>query len=168
MQHDFDVFLAIAEIAGVFVGFGALIAITRAADGARGDLIRLGSVVTIGLYVIVGALVPVALGRYGLDGGALWRWSGAVLLVGIWFGIIVLIRVPEIRAFLRADARDHPASAFFFYVVLELPIHIVLILVLFGVPPSQGPALYTTALVLALFEAATVLSQLVYSRLLRA
>lgn len=168
MQHDFELFLSIAEIAGVFVGFGALIALTHAAEVERGDLIRLGAVVTVGVYAIVGALIPVALGRYGLASGALWKWSSGMFLLVIWLVILALMRLSGIRAFLREEAKTRPVFAFVFWAFLELPIHVVLFLVLLGVAPSRAPAFYTTALVLTLLEGALALSQLVYLRLLRA
>jgi len=46
-------FLAIAEIAGVFVGFGALISFTRRAEIEAEQLGQIRAVVTIGLVVIV-------------------------------------------------------------------------------------------------------------------
>ena len=63
MIQDVDLFVAIAEIAGVFVGFGALISVTRGAEIEASVLGRIRAVVTIGLLVVVAALVPVGLGR---------------------------------------------------------------------------------------------------------
>ena len=57
-----------AEIAGVFVGFGALIALTRREEVELSQLGRIRAVVTIGLMVIVAPLIHVILSSYGLDG----------------------------------------------------------------------------------------------------
>lgn len=167
MQSDFDLFLAIAEIAGVFVAFAALITVSRSDEAERGDVIRLGGVVTVGVYTIFGALVPVCLGRYGLGNAALWKWSSAVFLCVIWLGIIALTRAPAIRAFVRQEFAQRPVFAIVFWVFLEIPVHLTLLLILSGISELQAAALYTTALVLCLLEGALALSQLVYLRVLR-
>jgi hypothetical protein len=53
--------------------------------------------------------------------------------------------------------------AAFFWILLELPLQIPLILILLGLRPDLEPAFYLTALMFNLFEAAFVLAQLVYS-----
>jgi hypothetical protein len=52
--------------------------------------------------------------------------------------------------------------AAFFWLLLELPIQVPLVLTLLGLFPDLEPAFYTTALVFHLFEAAYVLARLVY------
>lgn len=69
-----SLFLAIAEISGVFVGFGALISLTRRGEIAPTNAGPHPGGVTIGLVVIVAAFLPVVLGGYGVDGHALWFW----------------------------------------------------------------------------------------------
>ena len=61
---DSGLFIAIAEIAGVFVGFGALISLTRKDAIDFPQLGRLRGVVSVGLVVIVAALIPVGISRY--------------------------------------------------------------------------------------------------------
>ena len=68
MVQDVDLFAAIAQIAGVFVGFGALISVTRRNEIEASQLSQIRAVVTIGLVVIVASLIPVGLGRYGVTG----------------------------------------------------------------------------------------------------
>jgi hypothetical protein len=165
MSHDLDLFLSIAEIAGVFVGFGALISFSR--DQAPEARVSLRGVVTVGLVVLVAALLPVALARYGLADRALWGWSSAGFLLIIWIAIVRLFLDPEHRAWVKADARAHPALTAFFWLFLEVPIQVPLVLVLLGVAPALAPAFYVTGLVLNLFEAAFVLARLVLAKDLR-
>ena len=54
-----DLLIAMAEIAGVFVGFGALISVTRRDKIESEQLVQIRAVVTIGLIVMVTGLVPV-------------------------------------------------------------------------------------------------------------
>jgi hypothetical protein len=157
-------FVAIAEIAGVFVGFGALISVTRRSEVAAEHLGSVRAVVTAGLTVVVAALVPVALGAYGLTGRPLWFLSSLAFLVLGWAVIGLALRAPENRRLMAGLARDRPVSSLFFWLVLEVPIQVPLLLAVLGPFPDLDPAFYTTALVFNLFEAAFVLAQLVYSQ----
>ena len=85
-MDDFAPFLSIAEIAGVFVGFGALMSLSR--DRQEEGLVALRVVISIGLVVLVAALIPVALSHYGLVGHALWGWSSGAFLVICWTAIL--------------------------------------------------------------------------------
>lgn len=162
MHHDLDLFLSIAEIAGVFVGFGALISFSRDRGAQARSPLR--GVVTVGLVVLVAALLPVALARYGLSDRTLWAWSSAGFLLIIWIAIVGLFLDPDHRAWVRADARANPILTAFFWVFLEIPIQVPLVLVILGVAPTLAPAFYVTGLVLNLFEAAFVLARLVLTR----
>jgi hypothetical protein len=162
MTGDLDLFLSIAEIAGVFVGFGALISFSRDQTvEARGAL---RGVVTIGLVVLVAALLPVGLARYGVTERALWGWSSAGFLLLIWIALVGSFRDPEHRMQVRTDAKANPALATFFWGFLEVPIQVPLVLAVLGVAPTLASAFYVTALVLNLFEAAFVLARLVLAR----
>lgn len=164
MTQDVDLFVAITEIAGVFVGFGALISVTRRSEIEAFLLGQIRAVVTIGLVVIVAALIPVGLGRYGITGHDLWFVCSLVFLLLIWAVIILSLRRPENRGLTITQARTSPAMAVFFWLLLELPIQLPLVLTALGFFPDLEPAFYTTALVFNLFEAAFVLAQLVYSQ----
>ena len=162
MDHDIDLLLAIAQIAGVFVGFGALISLSR--DQPVEARVTLRGVVTIGLVVLVAALLPVGLARYGLSDRTLWGWSSAAFLVVIWIALVVLLLDPEERASVKAEVKASPLLAMFFWFFLEVPIQVPLVLVILDVAPVLAPAFYVTALVLNLFEAAFVLARLVLAR----
>ncbi len=159
MEYDADLFLSIAEIAGIFVGFGALISFSS----NRGDEARaaLRDIVMTGLIALVGALFPVGLGRYGLVDQALWGWSSAGLLLVIWVGLVLTLRDAESRERIKAHAKANPALAILFWVFLEVPLQVPLVLVVLGVAPSLASAFYVTALLLTLFEAAFMLVRLV-------
>lgn len=164
MADDLSLFVALAEIAGVFVGFGALIGVARRAEIDRDQLGQIRAVVTVGLVVVVAALLPVGLARYRLADPALWRVSSLLFLALNWAAIILSLRRPENRALTVAQARTSPLQAAFFWILLEVPIQVPLALGVLGVRPDLVPAFYTTALLFSLFEAAAVLARLVYSQ----
>lgn len=155
-----------AEIAGVFVGFGALISVTRRSEIEATQLGQIRAVVTIGLVVMVAALIPVALDRYGVTGHSLWVISSLLFLAISWAVIVLSLRRPENRQLVISQARSSPIKAVFFWLLLELPVQLPLFLIVLGLRPALDPAFYVTALVFNLFEAAFVLAQFVYSQVL--
>lgn len=164
MSADSPLFVAIAEIAGVFVGFGALISVTRRSDAEPAQLGAVRGVVTAGLTVVVAALIPVTLGSYGVEGRTLWLISSLVFLILSWVVIALALRAESNRRLLASLARERPISSLFFWLALELPIQVPLILAVLGIFPELDPAFYVTALAFNLFEAAFVLAQFVYSQ----
>lgn len=160
---DVVLFVTIAEIAGVFVGFAALISVTRRSEIDVTQLGQIRAVVTIGLMVVVAALLPVALNAYDIGGHGLWVVVSLIYLALNWTVIVVAFRRPENRRLAAAQARTTPVTAVFFW-LLEIPIQVPLLLVVFGVNRDLDAAFYLTALVFHLFEAALVLAQLVYSQ----
>ena len=163
-MQTIDFFIAIAEIAGVFVGFGALISVTRRTRFEVPQLGRIRAVVTIGLLVIIAALIPVVLSSYGLSDDNLWFISGlSFLILNVAVITLSLLR-SENRVFLAAQSRANPLTAAFFWLLLEMLVQVPLILILLGSWQDLEPAFYSTALVFNLFEAAYVLAQLVYAQ----
>lgn len=165
MAQSIDLFIAIAEIAGVFVAFGALISVTRRTQVEVSQLGRIRAVVTIGLTVVIAALVPVLLDSYGITGHTLWLVSSFAFLILIWAVIILSLQRPENRMLMTSQAQANPVMAAFFWIVLEVPVQAPLVLILIGRWPDLEPAFYTTSLVFSLFEAAYVLAQLVYAQM---
>ena len=163
-MQSIDFFVAIAEIAGVFVGFGALISVTRRTKFEVSQIGRIRAVVTIGLMVIVAALIPVVLNSYGLSGHNLWFASSLLFLILNLAVIFLSLLRPENRVLMATQSRANPLMAVFFWLLLEIPVQAPLILVLVGLWQDLEPAFYTTALVFNLFEAAYVLAQLVYAQ----
>jgi len=161
-QDNLHLFLSIAEIAGVFVGFGALISFARdATPEARNQLLL---VVMTGLVVLSAALLPVWLDRFGLADRVLWVSSSAGFLLAIWGTIFIVFRDRDFREWNKADMKAHPVRTVLFWTFLEVPIQASLVLEIFGVAPTLSSALYVTALVLNLFEAAAWLGRLVLAR----
>jgi hypothetical protein len=147
---DNVLFIAIAEIAGVFVGFGALISVTRRSEVEPAQLGAIRAVVTAGLTVI--------------EGRTLWFTSSLAFLGLSWAVIGLSVRAPSSRRLLASLAKEQPLSSLFFWLVLELPIQVPLILAVLGLFRDLDPAFYVTALAFNLFEAAFVLAQFVYSQ----
>lgn len=163
MFEDVVLFITIAEIAGVFVGFAALIAVTRRSEIDAAQLGQIQAVVTIGLLVVVSALVPVGLGAYDLSGGGLWVASALIYLALNWVVIVIALRRAENRQIASAQVRSNPFTAALFW-LLEIAVQLPLLLVVFGVNRDLDLAFYMTALVFHLFEAAFILAQLVYTQ----
>lgn len=163
-MEDVNLFITLAEIAGVFVGFGALISVTRRNEIEASQLGQIRAVVTIGLVVMVAALIPVGLDRYGVPGHTLWVISSLIFIVLIWVVIVLSLRRSENRELMITRTRANPLFAVFFWLLLEVPMQVPLVLTVLGLYPHLDPAFYITALVLNLFEAALILAQLVYSQ----
>lgn len=160
---DVVLFVALAQIAGVFVGFAALISVTRRSEIEVGQLSQIRAVVTIGLVVIVAALAPIGLDAYDVTGHALWLVASLVYLLLNWVVIYLALRRPENRQLATAQVRGSPVMAALFW-LLEIPVQVPLLLVVFAVNPDLDAAFYITAVVFHLFEAAFVLAQLVYNQ----
>ncbi len=168
-MQDADLFLELAGIAGVFVGFGALIAVR---SGGPSDALEVGytrGMVLFGVLTVVAALAPVTLARYDLTGHQVWALSSALVLLG-WavFGV-VNIRTAEYRANVAAGHEatrprwavvvDLVTVGLYMLVALLAPIVIIL-----GVAPDLEAALYFTVVVQILLGAAWLLLSLVYAQ----
>jgi protein-S-isoprenylcysteine O-methyltransferase Ste14 len=160
-----ELFTTIAEIAGVFVGFGALIAAIRHNEIESAQLGRLRAVVTSGLLVVVAALVPVGLGQYNIPSHQFWLYCSLVFFGLNWLTILLSLRRPENWRLTVREIKSSPLTATFFWLLLELPVQLPLILIMFNVFPDLGLALYLTSIIFCLFEAVFVLAQLVYSQM---
>lgn len=157
---DVELFLSMAEIAGVFVGFGALIALRSGATTTSAEVLFVGMVVLLGVQAVAIALAPVALAQF--DGARDWLWpvSGVVALAVYWGGQLASVRVsPERRSFVAAAPRGIRGPYEIVGALFWLPMNVALVLVVLGVPAGQAPALYFAALVLLLlFDAVMVLA----------
>lgn len=162
MELDVDLFITIAEIAGIFVGFGALIGITRRTKTETTILWRIRGLVLMGLFVIVYSVIPIGLNRYGITGHDLWFISGLIFFLSNAIFAIWTYRKRVVRKVLFNEGTSR-LIFWSFFLLFEVPIEISLILILFGFFPDLEPAFYTTALFFSLFECAFILSQLVSS-----
>jgi len=169
-MQDADLFIGLAGIAGVFVGFGALIAARSGGPSEATELAPMRMVVMMGMMAVVAALVPVTLARYDLTGHQVWALSSAVVFLS-WFVMFATnARTPEYReswATMSAPARTgRPGAAavvegvvFVIYLLASLLTPIVIVL---GLAPDLEAALYFTAAVLILLGAGWSLLGLVY------
>jgi hypothetical protein len=164
LSPTFDLLAALAAIAGIFVGFGALVVLSDDSDATTPELHMVRAVVSIGLITLVGALVPLGLGGFGLEERELWGWSSAVFLGVVWFGLLHPTNRPVLVTMFRTDLR----AALFFWLVLEPPIQVPLVFGVLGIFPAHAAAVYTVAVVVNLFQCAQTLVQVVYARVGRA
>ncbi len=162
-MQDVDLFIHSAEIAGVFVGFGALIAVRSGATMAVEEVNDTRWVVTVGIWVVVVALAPVFIGSYGVAGHALWLACSLLALAFLAVVIVVFGRTAENRAevqqvLAQATPAGHRVArvldAALAFWLPTLALVVALVLVALGLVPDQEQALYLTAVGLGLLMAA--------------
>ena len=72
MSEDINTLLAIAQIAGVFVGFaavGTVVGNTGTNKSRDADVFRLINIALISTMVIAASLIPIVFNRYGISDG---------------------------------------------------------------------------------------------------
>jgi hypothetical protein len=158
-MQDTELFLSLAEIAGVFVGFGALIAVRSGGTIAVSEVNSIRWVVTIAIWAVIAALAPVIVSRYQITGHELWLACSLVALVLLAIMIVVYGRAPENRADVAATFATMPRAKIALFAVLTFWLPFVLLvlaltLLVLGLVPDQEPALYLTAVGLGLFMGA--------------
>lgn len=142
-----ELFVHFAEIAGVFVGFGALIGLrsTRVTD--LHDVVYLKSVLAVGVWVVIFALLPIVIDRYGVGDHALWLASAVPALVLWVVGVFGLNSMADWRAFNRSENLERVDRLF---PVIGLPLQLILAgslaLIIIGLWPTLEEALYVTSL----------------------
>jgi hypothetical protein len=168
-MQDADLFVGLAGIAGVFVGFAALIAVRSGGPTDPLEVAPMRMMVSMAMLTIVAALAPVALGRYDLTDHQVWAMSSALSLAGWFLTVVVSSRTPEYRAGWAtsiAETRLTPGDvvgwAFYaLYLTVSLLAPIVIVL---GVAPELEAALYFTVVVLLLLGAGWILLGLVFAQ----
>jgi len=163
-MQDTELFIHSAEIAGVFVGFGALISVRAGGASDAHEVSYIRWVMSMAIWVVVTALAPVIISGYDLAGHELWLVCSLLALI-LYFGVMVVnTRTHETREDIAAMSRATRLREQAANLVLVVPMIGALILVVLGLFPDQEPALYLTAVVLLLFEAAVILVMLVYTQ----
>ena len=158
-MQDAQLFLSLAEIAGVFVGFGALIAVRSGATMEVNEINGIRWVVTTAIWVVIVALAPIIISTYGLAGHELWVVVSLLALALLVVMIAVFALTPENRAVLADNLASVPPALTAlvmlptFWVPLVLLV-VALALVVLGPVPDQEQALYLTAVGLGLFMGA--------------
>lgn len=158
-----DLFFAIAQIAGIFVGFGALISFTRDREVSSYEIFMLRAVVVAGLFIMIGALLPLGINAYGIGETLLWQISGGCLFVLNLASIYFQFAPGTIRETYGKTARANPMGATFFWLILEGTSQVLLILLILGFYSQFARAFYSSVLIINLFQAAYILSSLVFT-----
>jgi hypothetical protein len=168
-MQDTDLFLSLAEIAGVFVGFGALISVRSGGPTEAGELTGIRWVMSTAIFVVIAALAPILIGSYGVDGHELWL--ACSLLAVALFAIVMIVnaRAPENLAELAATLAVTPriVTVAVYGPTVWLPtmsLVLALGLVVLGFVPALEHALYLTAVGLGLFMSAMGLFVMVFER----
>jgi hypothetical protein len=157
-MQDTELFLSLAEIAGVFVGFGALIAIRSGGPSDPVDVAYVGMVVWMGIQVVTASLLPVAISRFDVPSHAVWLSCSLIVLALFFIGDAVVLRLSwERKALLAATPTRTRAKYELAAVPLWLPAIIALVVIVLGVLPDLEPALYFAAVVLLLLMDALIL-----------
>jgi hypothetical protein len=168
-MQDADLFVGLAGIAGVFVGFAALIAVRSGGPTDPLEVAPMRMLVSMAMLTIVAALAPVALGRYDLSDHQVWALSSGLALAGWLLVGAASARTTEYRAAwatsvaeVRRTLSDVLGWAFYaFYMVSLL---IAPIIIMLGVAPELEAALYFTYVVLILLGAGWILLMLVFAQ----
>jgi hypothetical protein len=158
--------LSLAEIAGVFVGFGALIAVRSGGPGEPQEVAPMRVVVGLGMLTIIAALAPVTVGRYDLTDHQVLALSSVLVGVGYVGLVFIQVRAPEYKEAstivkaARSTTQNLLEDAAF--ALIAGGSAVALLVILLGVAPELEAALYFTVVVLLLVQAAWTLLWLVF------
>jgi hypothetical protein len=170
---DTEFLVPLAEIAGVFVGFAALIAVRSGGPAAPEEVAPMRVVVSMGMMTIIAGLTPGVFGRFDLTEHEVWALSSAVVLVAWLASLAAIFRTPESRAVwagdrVEAGAGSSPrwiaASMWVAYVLLMAVWTLTPIIIIVGVVPDLEVALYYAHVALLLFGAGWTLLTLVFAQ----
>ena len=163
---DTELFLSLAEIAGVFVGFGALISVRAGGASEPQEIAPMRLVVGFGMLTIIAALAPVTLGGYGLTTHQVLALSSVLVMVGYGGLLFIQVRAPEYKAAKTSVMATRPRIQSLIEDVAFLFIGggsaLALLAIVLGVAPELEAALYLTVVVLLLGMAAWTLLWLVF------
>jgi hypothetical protein len=158
-----DFLISLAEIAGVFVGFGVLISAVQGINKVTQESKQLARGISLsGLAALLTALLPPTLREFGLSGQALWFYASIGFYVIGSAAFAVALRQQEIREFIILSFKKWPLIASVFWIGLEAPVHLALLLIIFNVIPGMEHALYVLAVILCVAEATMCLTLLVF------
>jgi hypothetical protein len=157
-----ELFLSLAEIAGVFVGFGALIAVRSGSTMQAGEINDVRWVVTTAIWVVIAALAPIVVSSFGPTGHDLWLGCSLLALAFLVVMTAVFALTPENRAELADHLANTPRALIVAVMVPTFwaPFVLViaaLVVVALGLFPDQERALYLMAVALGLLMSALML-----------
>jgi L-asparagine transporter-like permease len=153
-------FLELAAIAGVFVGFGTLIAVRGGGADDPFDVAMMRGVVSMALLTVVAALTPATLARYDPTDHEVWALSSVVALAGLVVILVANVRTPEYRS--TPFSRRRVLAGLPVVVLILLAAVLAPVVILLGVAPDIESALYFTAVVSILLLDAWWLLQLTF------
>jgi hypothetical protein len=164
---DTELLLSLAEIAGVFVGFGALIAVRSGDAMEGGEVSSLRWVMSSAIWVVTAALAPIFISLYGVAGHGLWLGSSLLGLLLFAVMIVVNARAPENLADVARTLATTPRTQIVLVMgptfwLPTLCLVVALGVVALGRFPGQEQALYLTAVGLGLFMGAIHLFVMVF------
>jgi hypothetical protein len=163
-MQDAELFLSLAGIAGVFVGFGALIAVRSGGASDAHEVAYMRAVVWMGLMAVVAALAPVTIGRYRLTEHEVWALSSVLVFVG-YFGMVAFAtRMPEITAAQASRSRTYRMVEDVGTLLWAIATIVALGTIVLGLVPELEAALYFTVVVLIMLGAGFTLLELVFSQ----
>jgi hypothetical protein len=166
-MQDADLYMELAAIAGVFVGFGALIAVRSGGASEPREVSPVRVTVAMGAVAVIGGLAPVTLGRHGLADHDVLALSSALVLAAIAGVFVLHVRSPEYKAYTASWGRPSPLLVIVgvvAWILLAGGMAAIPIAVALGVAPDLEAALYVTLLVLILLLAAWALMSLVFAQ----
>jgi len=168
---DTELLIPLAEIAGVFVGFGALIAVRAGGPTAPAEVAPIRMVVSMGMLAVAGGLVPGTLGRFDLTEHGVWALSSA-LIFACWVALLAAMYwTPEFRASWAEEIEGIKAASsprwvvaitYAFFVLYMLAVLLIPIVIMLGVVADLEAALYYALVVLFLLLAGVALLGLVF------
>jgi uncharacterized membrane protein len=167
-MQDADLFMELAAIAGVFVGFGALISVRSGGASDAREVSPVRVTVAMGLVAVIGALAPVTLGLYEFtEHQALAVSSVVTLAAGLGVGY-KHVRSPEYRAYAAAMRPERlrvvDVVLLAAWVLIAGGVLLAPVVIVLGLAPAVEAALYFTVLVLVLLLAAWALLSLVFAQ----
>jgi hypothetical protein len=158
-----DLLISMAEISGVFVGFGVLIGAVQSSGPIAPEKKALAQGVSaIGIVALLGALIPPTISAFGLSAYPLWFYSSIGFEVVIAIGFFAALSQQNFREFGILNRKRWPVLSMIFLIPLEMTLQLSLIFVLFGVFPEKANALYFYSIFINLAEAAMALTLLVF------
>lgn len=163
-MQDADLFIGLAGIAGVFVGFGALIAVRSSGPSDAFEVVYMRFVVWIGMLAIIAALAPVTFDPYGLGEHATWALSCLVVAAAYLFMGVVNVRMPDTRAVDAAMSRRRKVVESGTSLLVGVPMLVSMGIIVLGLRPELDAALYRTLVVIIVLGAGATLLELVYSQ----
>lgn len=160
---DADLFMELAGIAGVFVGFGALIAVRSGGASDAFEVAWMRGVVSVGIVAVLASLAPVVISRYGLVEHQVWALSSILFLVGS-VGIFAINNLsPEARVADEGIPRRVLVVRFAVWLPSVIVLFVSPIAIVLGMAPVREEALYITLVALALLGSAICLLMLVFA-----